>query len=106
MSGRRLARPHRFSFTTPTVKLLEDQLVSPRRTRGRADGRLLRFNQPVRPADVAPHVRAEFEPHDWHEPALPREGLARLKPTDPTSVQRFNAKVDGDPRRRERDRRR
>ena len=54
---------------------------------------LLRFNQPVRPADVAPHIAARFEPHPWDVPVLPAEGLARLKIRDPSSVQRFNAKV-------------
>ena len=30
---------------------------------------LLRFNQPIRTADVAPHVSAQFERHEWNPPA-------------------------------------
>src|SRR5687767_13829190 len=50
VSGRRLARVHRFSFTTPTVRLLNTNWY---RRGGRAGAPmviLLRFNQPVRPA--------------------------------------------------------
>ena len=56
---------------------------------------MLRFNQPVRAADVAAApARARSTRHDWEEPALSAEGLAHLKATDPSSVQRFNAKVE------------
>ena len=53
VSGRTLGKPYTFSFTTPTVKLLRTQTY---RRGGRADAPfvvLLRFNQPVEPADVA-----------------------------------------------------
>ena len=53
----------------------------------------IRFNQPVRAADIAAHITARFEQHPWELPVLPPEGLARLEAVDPTSVQRFNAKV-------------
>ena len=74
VSGRRLARAIRFSFTTPTVKLLQTNWY---RRGGRAGAPmviLLRFNQPVRVADVAPHISAQFEPHEWTAPSLPTEG--------------------------------
>src|SRR5262245_10018039 len=93
VSVRRLARPHNFSFTTPTVRLLNTNWY---RRGGRAGAPmvvLLRFNQPVRPVDVAPHIAARFAKHPWDLPVLPPEGLARLTATDPASVQRFNAKV-------------
>ena len=93
ISGRRLAKPYAFSFTTPTVKLLQTNWY---RRGGRAGAPmviLLRFNQPVRPADVAPHVSARLQPHDWNEPELPADGLARLRSIDAASVERFNAKV-------------
>ena len=54
---------------------------------------MLRFNQPVRAAELLPHLRAAFARHDWVEPTLTPEGLAHLKATDPSSIQRFNAKV-------------
>jgi len=93
VSGRRLVQSHRFSFTTPTVRLLNTNWY---RRGGRAGAQmviLLRFNQAVRPADVAPHIAARFEKHPWDVPVLPAEGVARLKMVEPTSVQRFNAKV-------------
>src|SRR4029077_6974225 len=52
VSGRRLARPYACTFTTPTAHLLE---VNWYRAGGRYDQKVvipLRFNQPVRPADV------------------------------------------------------
>src|SRR5262249_23968718 len=52
VSGRRLAAPYRFSFTTPTVKLLGLDWY---RKNKRYDSPMvlaLRFNQPVRPGDV------------------------------------------------------
>jgi uncharacterized protein YfaS (alpha-2-macroglobulin family) len=94
ISGRRLAASHRFSFTTPTVKLLQTNWY---RRGGRAGAPmviLLRFNQPVRTADVVPHITTKFVPHDWVAPELPAEGLARLKSIDPTSIARFSAKVN------------
>jgi uncharacterized protein YfaS (alpha-2-macroglobulin family) len=93
VSGRRLARPHTFSFTTPPVRLLRTEWY---RRDARASGAmvvLLRFNQPVRPADVAAHVNARFQPYDWTPPAFDAATLARLKSVDPTAADRFNAKV-------------
>ena len=93
VSGRRLGRAHRFSFITPTVKLLQTNWY---RRGGRAGAPmviLLRFNQPVRAADIAPHVVTQFAPHDWEAPAIPPQGLARLRAADPAALQRFNAKV-------------
>jgi uncharacterized protein YfaS (alpha-2-macroglobulin family) len=94
VSGLRLAEPYRFSFTTPTVRLLHTSWY---RRGGRAGAGmviLMRFNQPVRSTDVAHHVTASFEPHVWDDPPmLPAEGLARLKTLDPSAIQRFNEKV-------------
>jgi alpha-2-macroglobulin len=91
-SGRRLAQPVTFSFTTPTVKLLATDWY---RRGGRHDGAVvmaLRFNQRVRPSDVMAHLRVSFAPHAWSLPD--RDGLrARLAAADPESLQRFNAKV-------------
>ena len=92
VSGRRLAQPYRFNFTTPTVKLVRTDWY---RRGGRASGALVvlvRFNQPVRPADVAAHVSARFQPRQWAEPS--RDGaLAASEKVDPTALERFNAKV-------------
>ncbi len=57
-SGRQLASPHTFTFTTPTVRLLSAEWY---RKTGRADSPAviaLRFNQPVRQDDVRrPYAR-------------------------------------------------
>ncbi len=93
LSGRRLASPYSFSFTTPSVKLLD---ADPYRKNGRHDSPMmlaLRFNQPVRPADIAAHTTLNFEPHDWRVPALTQAARVRLAANNPQSVARFDAKV-------------
>src|SRR5262245_41716225 len=70
LSGRTLARAETFSFTTPTVRLLRTNWY---RRGGTVDGRivvLLQFNQPVRTADVALHLSAALERHDWEPPSF------------------------------------
>ena len=93
ISGRKLASPYSFAFTTPTVKLLSTDAY--RRGR-RADAPyviLLRFNQPVEPADVAKHLTAKFEPHEWVPPAFTDEERKLLTSIDPASLARFATKV-------------
>jgi uncharacterized protein YfaS (alpha-2-macroglobulin family) len=93
VSGRRLAEPYRFSFTTPTVRLLQTSWY---RRGGRANAPmvvLLRFNQRVRPADVESSLSAGFEPHEWTPPALDPADAARVSAIDPQAVGRFLAKV-------------
>ena len=89
-SGRRLDRPYTFSFTTPTVRLLQTRWY---RDFGRYDQKVvipLRFNQPVRPSDVLAHVTARYEPHAWTQPDLAREELQRMGQVE---AEKFNAKV-------------
>jgi uncharacterized protein YfaS (alpha-2-macroglobulin family) len=93
LSGRRLAAPHTFSFTTPTVRLLSTEWY---RDNGRYDGTLkvaLRFNQPVRPADVGGHAAFRFERHPFQPPAALPAALARMQASDPTSWVRYQAKL-------------
>lgn len=92
LSGRRLAAPYRFSFTTPTVQLL-------RATRMRRGGRydapfqvMLRFNQAVRPADVLAHLNARFEAHEWDDDFLP-ELERSIRASAPESLPAFTKKV-------------
>jgi hypothetical protein len=92
-SGMKLAQAVVFSFTTPTVKLLRTSWY---RRGGTAEGRmvvLLRFNQPIRQADVAASLSAALEPHDWEAPAFSSEEEARLTSLDPQALGRFAAKV-------------
>ena len=93
VSGRKLSEPVTFDFTTPTVKLLETNWY---RRGGTVDGAmvlLLRFNQPVRQADIAAALSAQLDPHEWTAPRFTPEQLARLKRIAPQSLDRFNAKV-------------
>jgi hypothetical protein len=93
VSGRALGAPHRFSFTTPTVKLLETSWY---RRGGRAGAPMvmvLRFNQRVRPPDVLAHLTARFERHDWVAPELPAASSQRLRQIDPQAPAAFEAKV-------------
>jgi uncharacterized protein YfaS (alpha-2-macroglobulin family) len=93
ISGRRLAAPYRFSFTTPTVRLLGLDWY---RKNKRYDGTMvlaLRFNQPVRPADVTAHMKLRFEPHEFETPNLSADARARLRTNDAQGLPRFQAKV-------------
>jgi uncharacterized protein YfaS (alpha-2-macroglobulin family) len=94
VSGHQLARPYRFTFTTPTVKLLSTAWY---RRGGRVSTPiviLLRFNQPVRPSDVVAHLTARLEKHDWPEPVIPVAARQRLQSLDPQAIERFTAKVN------------
>jgi uncharacterized protein YfaS (alpha-2-macroglobulin family) len=93
VSGRRLAKPYTFAFTTPTVRLLQTTWY---RRGGRSDAPavvLLRFNQPVRAESVAAHLTARFERHEFEPPAMSPAAQARLKAIDPLAIDRFEAKV-------------
>jgi len=81
VSGRALAQPFSFSFTTPTVRLLQTNWY---RT-GRYDRPIvipLHFNQPVRAADVAAHLTLRYQRHE-------------IAPPTPTSQERLRMGADG-----------
>ena len=89
-AGVRLVRPFAFSFTTPTVRLLQ---TSWSRRQGRYDRAvvlLLRFNQPVSHASVDPHLSAACQAHAFTPPAPPGDDRARA---DPAAREAFEAKV-------------
>ena len=70
VSGRKLAAPYTFSFMTATARLLQTDWYRPG---GRFDAApiiVMRFNQPVKPDDVAAHVRASFQPHAFTAPRV------------------------------------
>jgi hypothetical protein len=90
VSGRALAQPYTFTFTTPTVRLLRTEWY-------RIDGRYdrpailaLRFNQAVRPADVLAHVTARYEQHNWNAPVTSAEERSRM---GADAAAAFDAKV-------------
>ena len=93
VSGRTLASPYTFRFRTPTVKLLRTDFYRRQDRFDRPLVVLLRFNQPVRPADVLAHLRASHANHDWNVPGLPPEAEMRLRRLNPEGLARFQAKV-------------
>src|SRR5580765_553894 len=93
VSGRRLATPYRFTFTTPTVKLLRLDWYPKNKRYDSTMVLALRFNQPVRAADIVAHTTLKFEPHPFDAPALSSDARARLRTNDPQAIPRFEAKV-------------
>ena len=53
----------------------------------------LRFNQPVRPPDLAPHVATQFQNHQFDRPAIQPAAQTRLRASDPASLAAFDAKL-------------
>ncbi|HEV7503060.1 MAG TPA: MG2 domain-containing protein, partial [Vicinamibacteria bacterium] len=90
VSGAVLGQPYAFSFTTPTLRLVQT-------TWSRREGRhdrpvvlLLRFNQPVSHATVDPHLAVALQSHAFKPPTPPGdEGT----PPDPAALQAFEARV-------------
>jgi uncharacterized protein YfaS (alpha-2-macroglobulin family) len=93
VSGRRLATPYSFSFVTPTARLLQTNWYRPGGRYDAAPIIVLRFNQSVKPEDVAAHVRANFASHPFIAPRIPEAAAARLRAIDPAAEQAFLAKV-------------
>ena len=94
VSGRRLARPETFRFTTPTVRLLQTNWYRRDGTIGSPMVVRLRFNQRVTAQDVAAHLTASLERHEWNPPSFTPEELQRLRALDPSAVNSFTGKVD------------
>lgn len=93
VSGRKLARPETFRFTTPPVQLLQTDWYRRDGTVNSPMVVLLRFNQPVRPADVLAHLAASLQRHEWSPPAFSREELDRYQRQNPAALGAFNTKV-------------
>jgi uncharacterized protein YfaS (alpha-2-macroglobulin family) len=93
VSGRKLAAPYTFAFTTPTVKLLATNWY---RRNDRFDAPIvvgLRFNQPVRATDLLQRLTLAYKVHDWTPPVMSAASRARLQATDPAGLAAFEAKV-------------
>ena len=94
LSGRTLGTPHEFTFTTPTVRLLEAGWY---RKTSRFDSPaviLLRFNQRVVPEAVAAQVHVTLTPHTWTAPPLTDRARQRWQETDPAGLRSFDDKVE------------
>ena len=94
VSGRALAAPVTFRFTTPTVRLLATDWYRRDGTVNSPMVVLLRFNQPVRPADVAAHTAAALQPHAWVPPPFTPEEQQRLQAQDPSALGAFRDKAE------------
>jgi uncharacterized protein YfaS (alpha-2-macroglobulin family) len=95
VAGKRLAKAHSFSFTTPTVRLLQAQWVRVGNVYNAPVVLFLRFNQPVKPDQAALRLGLQFAPHEkeWTAPVLPPGLEERLKTEDPKALADFQAKV-------------
>ena len=93
VSLRKLAAPYTFSFMTPTAYLLQTNWYRPGGRFDAAPVIVLLFNQSVKPEDVAAHVRATFQKHDFTPPVIPAAVRARLRAMDPAAFQAFTEKM-------------
>jgi len=92
VAGNTLDAPVEFSFTTPTVKLLETNFY---RRGGKADGSVviaLRFNQPVTTDMILPHVKVKTVAHDFPAPSWTDEGKERVQKLEPQQWAAYEAK--------------
>jgi alpha-2-macroglobulin len=92
VAGNTLDEAVRFTFTTPTIKLLSTEFY---RRGGKADGSVLialRFNQPVTADRILPHVRVRTVGHDLPEPGWTPDGIARVKKLEPQQWAAYEAK--------------
>ncbi|HEX9164195.1 MAG TPA: MG2 domain-containing protein [Thermoanaerobaculia bacterium] len=89
VAGNTLDRAYTFSFTTPTVRLLNTNWY---RKPDRAVVIGLRFNQPVDGAAILQHLQLRTRAVAFVAPVIPPEGIERLKKSEPQSLQAFEAK--------------
>jgi alpha-2-macroglobulin len=90
VSGKTLAQPLRWSFTTPTIRLLRTDWY---RKGNKTDAPVviaLRFNQKVDPATVAAHLQLRTRAHSININDIPSP--ERLAKTDPQALAAFEAK--------------
>ena len=92
-TGRAMEQPYEFTFATPAVRLLEAEWYRRAAASTVPPCWSLRFNQPVRPADVLAHASVAATPHAWKPPQLSLEARERLRQTDPAGLSRFDDKV-------------
>ncbi|HUP60354.1 MAG TPA: alpha-2-macroglobulin family protein [Thermoanaerobaculia bacterium] len=92
VAGKTLDEPYRWTFSTPSVRLLRTDWY---RKGGRATGALviaLRFNQPVDAQQLLPRLQLRTFAHNYREPSIPDAGRARLQRLEPNALVAFDAK--------------
>ncbi len=93
VSTRTLAAPVTFRFTTPPVTLVSTSWYRRGDTVAGAMVFLLRFNQPVRRADIAATLSASLARHEWDAPVFTEVERARYAAQDPAGLAAFERKV-------------
>jgi alpha-2-macroglobulin len=74
VGGNTLDQPYRWTFTTPTIRLLRADWY---RKKNGSVVIALRFNQTVDPNTLAPHVKLRTQAHPIELPPVPAEGEAK-----------------------------
>jgi uncharacterized protein YfaS (alpha-2-macroglobulin family) len=74
VAGNTLDQPYRWSFTTPTIRLLRTDWY---RKKNGAVVIALRFNQPVDAATLVPHLKLQTQAHEIDLPPVPAAGEAK-----------------------------
>jgi uncharacterized protein YfaS (alpha-2-macroglobulin family) len=74
VSGKTLDQPYRWTFTTPTIRLLSTQWY---RKKNGAVIIALRFNQAVAPNNLAAHLKLQTQAHHIELPPVPAAGEAK-----------------------------
>lgn len=97
-SGRQLAAPHVFRFSTPAPRLLDASLASVEVTPPES-GVSLRFDQPVRAAGLAPRIAIAIGGPSSPLPRLSPAARARMARVDPTGLRQFDDWIAGERRR-------
>ena len=80
VSGARLDAPYTFSFTTPTLRLLQTSWSRRQDRFDRPIVLVLRFNQPVSHATVDAHLAVRFQPHALNPETRLHQGRAERQP--------------------------
>ncbi|HSP14503.1 MAG TPA: MG2 domain-containing protein [Thermoanaerobaculia bacterium] len=89
VAGSTLDQPYRFSFMTPSVRLLNTNWYR-KPTGAVVIG--LRFNQPVDPKAILAKLRLRTASHAFNTPVIPPEGVERLKEKEPQALAAFEEK--------------
>ena len=93
LSGRPLAAPYVFTFTTPAARLSGVKWYRRDGNAGNPLVIMLRFDQPVRADAMIAQTRVRLEAHKWTAPALSPRARADLRRRDPAGLRRFDEKV-------------
>ncbi|HEV3484753.1 MAG TPA: Ig-like domain-containing protein, partial [Vicinamibacterales bacterium] len=92
VSGKTLDQPYRWTFTTPTIRLV---MADWYRKNGKADAPVvigLRFNQPIDPNTIVQHLQLRTQAHDAEISPIP--AADRLTPAEVKAFEAKRAKAE------------